>query len=471
MRNPHDVNSRKTFKALSAGTALLTLPLLLPADEPVRPPNIIYILADDLGYGDLSCYGQKKFSTPQIDRLAQDGLRFTQFYAGSAVCAPSRCSLMTGLHTGHAPVRANREAKSEGQEPMPEGTVTLPALLRQAGYVSGMFGKWGLGAPGSSSDPMVYFDEFFGYNCQRQAHSYYPDHLWHNRETVPLDKKTYSHDLILKASFDFIRAHRNEPFFCYLAVTIPHAAMQAPPALHEKYRKLFPQFENLIGKYDGAQVQNPVAALPAMIEHLDTGVGQLMDLLNELGIDRNTLIIFTSDNGPHKEGGNNPAFWNSSGSLRGGKADLYEGGLREPFIARWPGVIAPGTVSDVPAAAWDILPTLCELARTAPPADIDGISLVPALKGQPQPAHDYLYWELEQQGGQQALRKGNWKAVRRNILKNPQAAIELYDLSKDPAESTNVAALHPEIVQTLTTLLQQARTESKTFPLFPAPKP
>ena len=431
-----------------------------------RKPNIVYILADDLGYGDLSCYGQEKFGTPAIDRLARDGMKFTQHYSGSTVCAPSRCALMTGLHTGHAQVRGNKPARPEGQSPMKAGTVAIPTLLKQAGYVCGMFGKWGLGAPGSTSDPMEFFDEFYGYNCQGQAHNFYPGHLWHNREKVGLDGKTYSHDLIMKAALDFIADNKDEPFFCYMPVTIPHAAMHAPKELHDKYRKQFPQFEGKTGKYAGPKVQNPVAAFPAMVEHLDNGVGQVVELLEELGIADNTLVMFTSDNGPHKEGGHDPEFFNSNGELRGIKRDLYEGGIRVPLLARWPGEVKASAVSDHVSAFWDMLPTFCEMAGVKSPEDIDGISMTGALLGTRQKKHDYLYWEFTERGGKQAIRQGDFKAVRLKVSKNPEAAIELYDLADDPGETTNIAGEHPEKVQEMKKLFEKARTKCSAFELY-----
>lgn len=454
---------------MGIGTAVALLPTGFLAGEIKRQPNIIYILADDLGYGDLSCYGQRKFKTPNIDRLAVEEVKFTQHYSGCTVCAPSRCSLLTGFHTGHAQIRGNREVMPEGQAAMLPGTVTIPMFLKQAGYVSGMFGKWGLGAPGSDSDPMVFFDEFYGYNCQRQAHNFYPEYLWRNREKVLLDGKTYSHDLIMNAAGDFIEANRDKPFFCFMPVTIPHAAMHAPKDLHDKYRKLFPQFENETGKYAGPEVQNPVAAFPAMVEHLDNGVGQILDLLEELGIDNNTLVIFTSDNGPHREGGHDPNFWNSNGPLKGIKRDLYEGGIRVPFLARWPGKIKPATTSDHISAFWDMFPTFCNIAGLEAPNDIDGISILPALQGKKQKEHDYLYWEFTSwngRGGKQAIRKGNFKAVRLNVTGNPDAEIELYDLANDLSETNNIAARYPETVQEMKVLFGKARTESATFPLF-----
>ena len=411
-------------------------------------PNIIYILADDLGYGDLSCYGQKKFQTPNIDRLAKEGMKFTDHYSGSTVCAPSRCSLMTGLHTGHCQVKGNKEVNPEGQAPMRADTVTIPRLLKEAGYVSGMFGKWGLGAPGSKSDPMEHFDRFYGYNCQRQAHNFYPAWLWSDREKVMLDRKTYSHDLIMKAALDFITENKDKPFFCYMPVTIPHASMHAPPELHEKYRKLYPQFDNKMGRYSGPQVKNPIAAFPAMVEHMDNGIGQLLDLLKELKIDDNTLVIFTSDNGAHREGGHDPNFWDSNGPLRGIKRDLTDGGIRAPFLARWPGKVKAGTTSAHISAFWDMLPTFCEMAGAEIPADSDGISMLPELLGKEQKKHDYLYWWFHRKI---AIRKGKWKAHG-----HAGNVHQLYDLSTDIGETKNLAKQNPEIVAQITKIMIEA---------------
>jgi len=459
---------RRFMRSLSLGAAAAALPTGLRAQTAQKSPNIIYILADDLGYGDLSCYGQKKFTTPNIDRLASEGMRFNQHYTGSAVCAPSRCCLMTGLHTGHAPVRGNKEFAGGGQLPLTPDPRTLPLRLKEAGYATGMFGKWGLGIAGNAGDPLRHFDTFYGYACQRVAHNYYPDHLWRGREKVPLDGKTYAHDLIMAEAMSFIRARHDQPFFCYLPVTIPHAAMQVPAELHDKYRAQYPQFDAVIGKYDKAitPVKNPIAAFPAMMERLDTDVGRILALLGELGIDDNTVVMFSSDNGPHNEGGHDPDFWDSNGPLKGFKRDLYEGGIRTPFLVRWPGKIRPGTVADHVSAFWDVLPTCCELAGLADPRGLDGRSFLPTLKGAPQPEHDYLYWEFSEQGGKQAIRRGNLKAVKCGVTRNPQAALELYDLSNDPGETTNLAASRPEAVRELNALLAQARTESTAFPLF-----
>ncbi len=437
--------------------------------ENSQKPNLIYILMDDAGYADLSCYGQKKFQTPNIDRLAAEGLKFTDHYAGCTVCAPTRCCLMTGLHTGHALVRGNREVQPEGQAAMPADTVTIPRLLRDAGYVTGAFGKWGLGAPGSASDPANHFDEFFGYNCQRQAHNYYPTHLWHNREKVELDGKTYSHDLIMAESLSFIRAScgAKKPFFCFLPITIPHAAMHVPEESAAPFRKEFPQFEQTIGKYSGPLVRNPAAGFAGMMTRLDGQIGELMALLKELGIDESTVVMLTSDNGPHKEGGHMPEFFDSNGSLRGIKRDLYEGGIRVPLIARWPGRIEAGRESSLISAHWDVLPTFCDLAGAKTPENLDGISFAPTLIGkETQARHDFLYWEFPAQGGKQAVRMGKWKGVRLNLMKDPKAPIELYDLSKDLGEEHNIADMHPQVVAEIQKAMQDSHVESPAFQLF-----
>jgi arylsulfatase A-like enzyme len=446
----------------------LILALVFTAQARAEQPNIIYILLDDAGYGDLGCYGQKKFTTPNIDRLASEGMKFTDHYSGSTVCAPTRCSLMTGLHTGHCFVRGNREVKPEGQSPMPADVVTIPRLLHQAGYQTGMFGKWGLGAPGSTSDPMQHFDSFFGYNCQREAHNYYPDHLWKNDQRVELDGKTYAHDLIIENALNFVRSNSTGPFFCYMSVTIPHAAMQVPEDSMAPFRKKFPQFEDVIGKYAGPDVRNPVAGFAGMMTRLDQQVGQLLTLLQELDIDDKTLVMLSSDNGPHKEGGHQPDFFDSNGPLRGYKRDLYEGGIRTPLLARWPGKLEAGAVSHLISAHWDMLPTFCELAGAQTPNGLDGISIVPTLLGHTdeQAQHEALYWEFSERGRSQAARVGNWKGVRLDLKKHPDAQIELYDLSNDIGEEHNIADTHPEIVSKLKAVMQREHVESESFPLF-----
>ena len=449
--------------ALGALAAGCTAAARTHAGAPPAKPNIVYIIADDLGYGDLGCYGQTHFKTPNIDRLAAEGLKFTQHYAGSTVCAPSRCVLMTGLHTGHSYVRGNKEHKPVGQEPIPAGTVTVAKRLKAAGYATGAFGKWGLGYPGSDGDPVRQgFDEFFGYNCQRNAHRYYPDFLYHNEKRVDLDGKTYSHTLIMARALDFIRRHKDRPFFCFMPVTIPHAAMQAPEKYVAPFRKQFPQFADTVGRYAGTETKNPVAAFAGMVTVLDEGVGQVLALLAELGLDEQTLVTFTSDNGPHYEGGHKPDFFDSNGPLKGHKRDLTEGGIRVPMLARWPGRIRPGTTTDHISGFQDVMPTLCDLAGTAPPDGIDGLSLVPTLLGQPdrQKQHPYLYWEFYPYGGKRAARKGRWKALQHGLQKKPPGPIRLFDLADDLGETRDVADAHPDIVAEMKRIFADAHTPS-----------
>jgi arylsulfatase A-like enzyme len=375
---------------------------------------------------------------------------------------------MTGLHTGHAYVRGNREHKPVGQEPIPESALTVAELLRSAGYATGAFGKWGLGYPGSTGDPVRQgFDEFFGYNCQRNAHTYYPRFLYYNDERVELDGKTYSYDLIMERALAFVRTNARRPFFCYLPVTIPHAAMHVPERYAAPFRSKFSQFEDVVGRYAGPNVKNPVAAFAGMLTKLDEDVGRLVRLLAELGIERDTLILFTSDNGPHKEGGHRPDFFDSNGPLRGIKRDLYEGGIRVPMIARWPGRIEAGSTSGHISAFWDFLPTCCELIDVEIPEGIDGISVLPTLLGKPgqQREHEYLYWEFHEQGKRQAVRMGVWKGIKQNIAKNPNGPIELYNLRNDIGEKDNVAIRHPEIVAKIEAYMKAARTPSEHWPL------
>lgn len=455
------------MKFTPALLTMLTLvcPVALPAAE--TRPNIVFILLDDAGCGDLGCYGQTKFQTPNIDRLAAEGMRFTRHYSGSTVCAPTRCVLMTGLHTGHCPIRGNSEVQPEGQPPLPADVITLPELLKQAGYTTGAFGKWGLGFPGSEGDPMHQgFDVFFGYNCQRQAHNYYPDHLWDNLKKHPLDGQTYSHTLILERALKFITDNREKPFFCYLPVTIPHASLHAPESYVDHFRQQFPQFADQVGKYKGPEVKNPVAAFAGMMTLLDEGIGQLLQTLKDQGLDDRTIVLLSSDNGPHREGGHQPEFFNSNASLRGFKRDLYEGGIRSPLIVRWPDHVPAGTTSDLLCAHWDLLPTFCELAGIKTPANLNGFSLTPTLLGQPeqQKQHPWLYWEFHEQGGKRAVRMGDWKAIQLNVNNRIDNPVELYNLQTDPAETNNVAASHPDIVRQAQAIFQQAHTSSKTWP-------
>ncbi|MDP8245469.1 MAG: arylsulfatase [Candidatus Hinthialibacter antarcticus] len=456
---------RAFIKQTGLAATALAMPSLTQA-APSKQPNIIYIMADDLGYGDLSCFGQKHFTTPNLDRMAKEGMKFTAHYAGSTVCAPSRCSLMTGLHTGHTFIRGNKEIQPEGQYPIPQNTFTVAELMKQAGYTTGIIGKWGLGGPGSSGVPTKQgFDYWFGYLCQREAHSFTPSHLWRNEEKVELDSKTYSHDLFADDSLRFIRENKDNPFFLYLPFTIPHAEMHAPKDAMEPFADQFDETP-FKGQGNYRAQQKPKAAFAAMVKRLDSDVGRILDLLNELKIADNTLVVFTSDNGPHQEGGHDPEFFDSNGPLRGIKRDLYEGGIRVPTLAYWPGTIQPGSVSDHPSAFWDFLPTCAELADVEAPDGIDGVSFAPTLLGDPaqQKTHEFLYWEFHVSGGKgikQAARMGKWKAVRNR----PDQPLELYDLETDLDESANIAQQHPGIIQKFEAYLKTARTESDIFPL------
>ena len=438
-------------------------------------PNIVYILLDDAGYGDLSCYGQEKFQTPNIDQLAIEGMKFTRHYSGSTVCAPTRCCLMTGKHTGHAYVRGNREVKPEGQAPMPYDIVTIPRLLQRQGYVTGAFGKWGLGSPGSDSDPANHFNAFYGYNCQREAHTYYPTHLWKNKEKISLDGETYAHTQIHEQAMQFIRNYKDRPFFLFLPVTIPHAAMHVPDEYSEPFRKKWPEFDDKVGKYANTEVKNPIAAFAGMMTLMDQQVGELMALLKELEVDDNTLVMLSSDNGPHQEGGHDPKFFNSNGPFKGHKRDLYDGGIRCPLIARWPGKIAPGTKSRMLSAHWDMMPTLLEVAGAADsvPKDTDGISMLPTLLGDPenQKRHEFLYWEFFERGGKRAVRFGNWKAVQLDVhKKGDDAHIELYNMQTDIGETKDVAEDNPELIEAAQKVFKAAHTPSKHWKFGTNPK-
>ena len=430
-------------------------------------PNVIYILADDLGYGDLSCYGQTKFETPNIDSLAKRGMMFTQHYSGSTVCAPSRSVLLTGLHTGHTPVRGNAEVQPEGQAEMPGTPYTVANHFKKAGYRTGCVGKWGLGYPGSSSEPLkMGFDRFYGYNCQRMAHCYYPAFLWNDDQrellwgNVATQKNDYAPDLTHAQALDFIRENKEEPFFLFYAAIQPHADMIAPERYMKKYRGKFePETRHPAGHYI-AQPE-PRAAFAAMVSVLDDYVGEVVKELETLGIDDNTMIIFTSDNGPHVEGGHDPDYFNSYGPLRGYKRDLYEGGIRVPMIATWPGKIAAGVKSDHISAFWDFLPTVADMIGKPLDKEVDGISMLPTLLGQgEQPQHEYLYWEFPAKGGRIAIRSGNWKAVQYDVSKKNPRPIELYNLSDDLGETINVANEHPEIVSELDRLMKSSHTDS-----------
>lgn len=446
-----------------------------------KKPNIIFILADDLGYGDVGFNGQKLIKTPNLDRLAQDGIVFKQFYAGTAVCAPSRCSLMTGKHTGHTVIRDNLGIEPEGQYPISDNEVTIAEVLKKGGYKTGAFGKWGLGFVGSEGDPNNQgFDTFFGYNCQSLAHRYYPEHLWNNQQKIILKEndnleynKQYAPDMIQKEALAFIDKNKQEPFFLFLPYILPHAELLVPDDSIFRYykdkftEKPFKGFDyGKDAKPTGYVSQNyPHATYAAMVARLDLYVGQVIDKLNELGLEENTLIIFTSDNGPHKEGGGDPDFFNSSAGFTGIKRDLYEGGIRVPFVAKWPKVITPGQNSEFIGAFWDILPTFSEIAGITNPDHIDGISLINTLKGgKNQKEHEYLYWEFHKEGGKQAVRYRNWKGIRLNLLKDKNASIALYDINTDPHEKRDVSSEHPDIIKKITSFMNEAHLESTIFP-------
>jgi arylsulfatase A-like enzyme len=428
------------------------------ATVPPHPPNIIFILADDLGYGDLGCYGQKKIKAPNIDRLAAEGIRFTQCYAGTTVCAPSRSSLMTGQHTGHTRIRGNNAY------PLQTADVTVAEVLKKAGYNTGLIGKWGLGLPNTTGMPTKKgFDEFFGFLSQTHAHDYYPTSIWRNEDMLLLDvntndqKRVYIHDQFTRAATNFIRINKESPFFLYLSYTIPHANNELGRA-HGNGMEV-PSDE----PYSKETWPQPEKNKAAMITRMDRDIGNLLAILKGYRLETNTVIFFASDNGPHKEGGVDPTFFNSSGPLRGIKRDLYEGGIRVPMIARWTGTIQSNRVSDFPWAFWDFLPTAVEIAgvKTKLPANVDGQSILPTLLGQTQKPHEFLYWEFHEKGSKQAVRTGDWKGVKLAIDK----PLELYNLKSDPGETNNVAGDHPEVIAKIETYLKTARTDSPVWPL------
>jgi arylsulfatase len=464
-------------------------------------PNIVYILADDLGYGELGCYGQEKIETPHIDALAAEGMRFTQHYSGAPVCAPARCVLLTGKHAGHAYIRGNDEWRErgevwdfrkavedpslEGQRPIPDSVVTVAELLKAAGYATGAVGKWGLGAPYTEGTPNRQgFDFFFGYNCQRQAHTYYPVHLWKNDEKVYLDnelvvpnanlaegadpndpasyapfrQKEYAPDLMHREALQFIEDHKEGPFFFYYASPIPHVPLQAPERWVEYYQRKFGDEQSYTGKSYFPN-RTPHATYAAMVSALDEHVGSLVEKLKQEGIYQHTLIIFSSDNGPTYTGGADSEFFDSakpfSSAYGRGKGFVYEGGIRVPMIAAWPGKIRAGSTSDHISAFYDVLPTLCDVAGIDVPAETDGISFVPEMLGGSQATHRYLYWEFPAYDGQQAVRIGPWKAVRKDILKG-NLNIELYNLERDIRETVDVANNHPGVVKKVEEVMQEA---------------
>ena len=457
-----------------------------------KPPNIIYLLADDLGYAELGCYGQQWIKTPHIDQLAAEGMKFTQHYSGNAVCAPSRCCLMTGKHPGHAYIRNNGDPKHlqnlkgkfgwefPGQNPIPDSELTIAEMLKQKGYATGAMGKWGLGHFGTSGDPNKQgFDLFYGFNCQRHAHNHYPRFLWHNNKKEPLagndrtlNGETYSQDRFTEVALDFIRENKNGPFFLYMPFAIPHLSIQVPEKSLAQYKGKIPEAEYRHRGY--LKHPFPRAGYAAMISHMDRDIGKIMTLVKQLGLDDNTLVIFSSDNGPtfNRLGGSDSDFFKSAGPFKGLKGSLYEGGIRVPMIARWPGKIRRGSTSDHISAFWDVMPTIAEVTGTKTPSSIDGISFAPTLLGQheKQKRHEYLYWEFAGYGGQQVVRAGDWKAVRQNMLRRTNKTplrIELYNLKQDEGESNDVSAKNPKVVAKLREMMEPARSTSKLFPIRP----
>jgi len=450
-----------------------------------KKPNIIYILADDMGIGDLGSYGQKIIQTPNLDKMAANGMRFTQHYSGAAVCAPSRSTLMTGQHTGHTPIRGNREVGNniEGQVPIPANTVTLSEILKAQGYATGMFGKWGLGF--NEGDPNNQgFDEFYGYNDQKLAHRYYPPYLNHNQKRDSLEgndwtnKVTYAPNKIQDRRLKFLEDNKDKPFFAYIPLVLPHAEIISPnDSIFKLYENKFIEtpytvdndytsdYGPNIVKHHYASVAKPLATYATMVTRIDAYVGQIIDKVNELGLAENTIIMFASDNGPTTLGGANPDFFSSNSDFRGYKRDLYEGGIRAPFIVVWPNKVEKASITNHVSTFWDVLPTLTEITNSETPDNIDGISFLPTLIGEEKQAqHDYLYWEYNIKGGRKAVRKGNWKGVWYNMNTKKQGHLELYNLAEDISETTDVADKHPEIVAEFKQIMKEARTASALFP-------
>ncbi|TKG93926.1 DUF4976 domain-containing protein [Puteibacter caeruleilacunae] len=419
--------------------------------------NIIYILADDLGIGDLGIMGQTKIETPNIDRLGKEGMVFTNHYSGSTVCAPSRCALMTGKHMGHATIRENF-SKQKGRVPLMDEDVTIAELLKQEGYATGCSGKWGLGEIGTAGVPWKQgYDYFYGYINQRNAHSYYPPFLYENANKILLEannnhqKEIYSEDLIISKTLKFIDDNHKKPFFFYFAVTLPHADLELPEKYVEKY----------MPKLQSGEWSKPMVYYAAMVSKLDADVGAILDKIKALGLDEQTMVVFASDNGAHQEDGLRKEMFNSTGGFRGYKRDLYEGGIHVPMMVRWPGKVKPGSSTDHISAFWDVLPTVCDITGADKPKDIDGISFLPTLLDKKQKNHEYLYWEHLLKGKvKQAVRFGQWKAVRYSLDKD----IEIYNLESDPKETKNLAASYPNLVKKAKQMFKDAHTESEYFP-------
>lgn len=460
------------YRPIVCAPLLMSLSGVLMAQHQAKP-NVVFILADDLGYGDISPYGQKLIETPHLARLAEEGMRFTDFYAGCSVSAPSRASLMTGQHTGHTHVRGNREVKPEGQAPMGD-MPTLGNLFKQAGYTTGVFGKWGLGHPGSGTEPLDKgFDTFTGYNCQRESHLYYPEHLWRDRDKVLFPenghnaRRTYSAHFIQRDGLRFIEesAKEGKPFFAMMTYTLPHAELNLPhDSLYQHYRKkLTPKPWTSKWSGDYPNTDDAHASFAAMVAQLDVYTGEIMKKLEELGIAENTIVIFASDNGPHREGGADPEYFDSNGPLRGIKRDLYEGGIRVPFIIKWAKHIKAGSTNATPGAFWDFYPTFANLLGLKA-KNSDGISLLPAwLQDKTLKPERSLYWEFHESGGRMAIRQGKWKLIGLG-LDTDKPKYELYDLSQDLGETKDLASVYPDKVKALRKDMGRMHTPSKIFP-------
>src|SRR5262245_56209969 len=506
-KGPSPMNRSFLTVLITISIATLAALSITAADR----PNIVFLIADDLGYGDIGPFGQTKIRTPNLDQLAKDGMRLTQCYAGNAVCAPSRCVLMTGMHPGHAQVRNNQEVKPEGQHPLKAGTTTLPRLLQQLGYATGGFGKWGLGGPDSDGRPTKQgIGRWFGYNCQRVAHSHYPAYLWDNDNKFVLSKNPqdppltgheklpegadpnddksyaglagtqYGMDVITEQAVKFVNDNKGRPFFLYYPTIIPHAAFQVPDNSLAEYKGKFPEEKPYLLNYTGNRT--PRATFAAMVTRMDGHIGQIVAAIREAGLFDNTIFVFTSDNGPVFDSlaGERGDFFNSTGGFRGRKGSLYEAGIHEPTIVAWKGHIAPGTETGRVCGFEDWIPTLLELAgaKDSTPKEIDGISFAPTLLGQSQPPRPFLYREFAPGGGQQSVRIGDWKGIRQNMLPatakkvkaktvgsgTPNMAVQLYDLKTDPHETTDVSAQHPDVVAQIEKLMREQHTPNPDFP-------
>jgi len=472
----------------------MLLPTLLALTAQVTSPNIIYIMADDLGWGELGCYGQKQIPTPNIDKLAREGIRFTRFYAASPVCAPTRASLLTGKHQGHAVIRGNKENggfgpnDAEGQFPLPKSEPTIAEALKGKGYATGLVGKWGLGGPNPGENPLDHgFDRFYGYLCQRRAHNYYPTYLWSDRQPdllgnpvmnahqkikEPLASEqeyydrytgpTYSPTKLMDACIDFIKKHKKGPFFLEYTPTIPHVALQAPKEWVDKFPRDWDK-KPYLGQSGYLPNARPRATYAAMIAYLDFTVGEIVKELDKNGLTQNTLIVFTSDNGATFNGGMDRAFFESNGALREGKMTVYEGGIRVPLVARWPGHIQPGTTTDHPAACYDTFATLCDVTGAKRPKT-DGTSYFAALTGKTPPSRDYMYFEYPEAASQQTVIFGRFKVVRPTLAKDP-SVVEVYDLANDISEKHNLAAERPDLVKRGLEVMRKEHVPNKDFPL------